>query len=243
MERELWKALYSLMQKLDKQWGDWFYSNSDVLAAYFWAVLHDRPISWAANPHEWPADLRPRCLPSQSTLSRRLRQPKTVEFLTSVEQHLLALVVTACWVHSIDGKALAVSAVSKDPDAGFGRGAGANQKGYKLHAVWGTGPMPVAWGLAPMNVSEKTMARHLIATLGGTGYLLGDQQYDANDLYDAAARQDLQLIAKKRTIVAKAAWGIGDKAPADYEASPCFRHPLDARCTDNGGRSSRASAH
>jgi hypothetical protein len=47
----------------------------------------------------------------------------------------------------IDGKALAVSGVSKDPDTGYGRGAGGKQKGYKLHAVWGAGPMPIAWAL------------------------------------------------------------------------------------------------
>jgi len=30
-----------------------------------------------------------------------------------------------------------------------------------------------------MNVSEKTMARRLIPTLPGGGYLLGDAEYDA----------------------------------------------------------------
>jgi hypothetical protein len=72
------------------------------------------------------------------------------------------------------------SGIRKDPDVGYGRGAGGNQKGCKLHAVWGGGPMPIAWGLAPMNVSEKTMARHLIFTLPGGSYLLADSQYDAH---------------------------------------------------------------
>ena len=107
------------------------------------------------------------------------------------------IVVGGCLVQIIDGKPLAVSGVSKDRDAGYGRGAGGNQKGYKLHAVWGGGPMPIAWGLAPMNVSEKTMARHLIPTLPGGGYLLADSQYDANPLYDVAAEAGFQLVAKK----------------------------------------------
>jgi hypothetical protein len=183
MERELWKVLYLLTRKLDNPWGGWRYSTSEVLAVYFWAVVHDRPTSWAANSREWPDDLRPLWLPPQSTLSRRLRQPRTVELMTAVEQHLLAMLALGhCLVKRIDAKALAVSKVSKDPDAGYGRGAGGMQKGYKLHAVWSRGPMPLAWGMAPMNTGEKTMARGLIASLPGGGYLLGDTQYDANDL-------------------------------------------------------------
>jgi hypothetical protein len=190
--------MYRLALELDNPWGDWRYATADVLAAYFWAVLHDRPTKWAADPRQWPDDLRPALLPPQSTLSRRLRRPKTVELMTAVEEHLLALlVVGSCLTHIIDGKAIAVSNVSKDPDTGYGRGAGGNQKGYKFHAVWGAGPMPVAWGLAPMNISEKTMARHLIPALPGGGYLLADTQYDANHLYELAAEAGFQLVAKK----------------------------------------------
>jgi hypothetical protein len=198
MERELWTILYRLTRELDKPWGEWRYATADVLAAYFWAVVHDRPTRWAADPRHWPNDLRPVLLPPQSTICRRLRRPRTVELMTAVEERLLALIVVGRWlVQIIDGKPLAVSGVSEDSDAGYGRGAGGNQKGYKLHTVWGGGPMPIAWGLAPMNVSEKTMARHLIPTLPGGGYLLADSQYDANPLYDMAAETGLQLVAKK----------------------------------------------
>src|SRR5271154_846450 len=200
MERELWKALYLLAQKLDRPWGGWLYSTADVVGAYFWAVVHDRPTSWAADPKEWPDDLRPALLPPQSTLSRRLRRPQTVELMTAVEQHLLALIVVGNFlVQIIDGKALAVSGVSKDPDVGYGRGAGMYQKGYKFHAVWGPAPIPNAWALAAMNVSEKRMAHCLIPTLPGGGYLLGDTQYDANYLYDSCTESGLQLVVKKTT--------------------------------------------
>jgi len=198
MERELWIILYRLAKDLDSPWGNWRYSTSDVLGVFFWAVIHDRPTSWAADPREWPNDLRPARLPCQSTLSRRLRRPTTVALMTAVEEHLLALVVArSCLVRIIDGKPMPVSGVSKDRDAGYGRGAGGHQKGYKIHAVWGADPMPIAWGLAPMNTSEKTMARHLIPTLPGTGYLLADSQYDANPLYDLAAEAGFQLVAHK----------------------------------------------
>ena len=48
MERELWKALYALAVGLDKPWGYWRYSTAEIVAVYFWAVVHDRPTSWAA---------------------------------------------------------------------------------------------------------------------------------------------------------------------------------------------------
>ena len=198
MERELWRILYHLTRELDKPWAEWRYATADVLAAYFWAVVNDRPTKWAADPTNWPDGLRPALLPPQSTLRRRLRRPRTVELMTEVEERLLALIAVGWWlVQIIDGKPLAVSGVSKDSDAGYGRGAGGNQKGYKLHAVWGSGPMPIAWGLAPMNVSEKTMARHLIPALPGGGYLLADSPYDANPLYDMAGQAGFQLVAKK----------------------------------------------
>jgi hypothetical protein len=198
MERELWKILYLLVRKFDSGWGNWRYSTADILAAYFWAVVHDRPTSWAADPRQWPDDLRPTLLPPQSTLSRQLRHWRTVELMTTVEQHLTALLALAGYlVKRIDGKPLPVSAVSKDPDAGYGRGAGAKQKGYKLHAIWSVGPMPIAWALTAMNTSEKVMARHLIPTLSGGGYLAADSQYDVNYLYDQAAESGFQLVAKK----------------------------------------------
>lgn len=53
------------------------------------------------------------------------------------------------------------------------------------------------WQVAPINVSEKAVARELIPHVPGGGYLLADSQYDANDLYDLATAAGLQLVAKK----------------------------------------------
>jgi hypothetical protein len=198
MERELWQALYWLATSLDKPWGGWKYTTAEIVAVYFWAVVHDRPTSWAARPGEWPDDLRPRSLPPQSTLSRRLRHADAVELMTGVEQRLLLLIgLGKHWISVIDGKAIAVSPISQDPDAACGRGAGGWQKGYKMHAIWNGGPMFTSWTLAALNVSEKTMARRLFPSLLGGGYLLGDAQYDVGDLYDAAQQQGFQLVAKK----------------------------------------------
>jgi len=183
MERELWKTLYCLAKLLDKSWGRWRYRDADVLAIYFWAVVKDRPVSWAVKSENWLPDLLPAWFPPQCTVSRRMRKASVVRLLTAVEEHLLGLLLLGrYWVRTIDAKPLAVSHVSKDPDAAWGRFARRWLKGYKLHAVWGQGPMPMAWALTGENVSEKRMARHLIADLPGEGYLLGDSQFDVGDL-------------------------------------------------------------
>ena len=199
MERELWKSLYVICVQLDKPWGRWKFSSSDIVLVYLWAALHDRPMSWAANKDNWPLDLCPKRLPSQSQLSRRMRRNDTQELMTQVETTWLAFVhVASRWIKTIDAKPLAVSGVSKDPDVGYGRGAGGMQKGYKFFSVWSCGPLPLAWALGPMNKSEKTMARQLIPTLPGSGYLLGDSEYDSNPLHELAAQNDHQLLTPKR---------------------------------------------
>lgn len=199
MERELWKSLYALAVQLDKAWGDWKFSVSDIIGTYLWAVVHDRPMDWAVDKDNWPNDLCPVRLPSQSTLSRRMRKSDTQQLMTEMETTWLALVsASTMLIKTIDAKPLAVSGVTKDSDVGYGRGAGGMQKGYKLFALWSSGPLPLAWALGPMNKSEKTMARELIPTLPGGGYLLGDPEYDSNPLHDLAAQQGYQLLTPKR---------------------------------------------
>jgi hypothetical protein len=213
MERELWLSLY-LLAKQTRVWGPgWRFSTVDILMVYLWAAVHDRPMCWATEPRNWPDDLRPPRLPSQSQLSRRMRGPDVLEIMSEVEDQLRALVgVNLRSIHIIDAKPLEVSNVSKDRDAGYGRSAGGKHKGYKLYAIWSAGAIPSAWGLAPMNVSEKVMAAALIPTLPGEGYLLGDGEYDSNQLYDEAHEAGLQLIAPNR----KGAKGLGHRRQSPY---------------------------
>jgi Transposase DDE domain len=199
MERELWKSLYLIAFKLDKPWGHWKYSTADIVVVYLWCVICDRPMCWGVQKGNWPADLCPACLPSQATLSRRMRQADAQELMTAIERAWGAVVgQTAARIRIIDGKPLTVSGVSKDQDAGYGQAAGGKAKGYKLFAVWAAGPLPVAWGLARMNLAEATMARQLIPDLPGRGYLLGDTAYDSNTLFDLAHQADHQLLTPKR---------------------------------------------
>jgi len=214
MERKLWKSLYVIIRFLDKRWGSWKYSTSDILAVYLWAVVHDRPMSWATQTENWPEDLKPKHFPSQSTLSRRMRRDDVWQLLTQVETTWL---VVACmkdwWMHIIDAKGLPIGSVSKDADAGYGRCGRGMAKGYKLFVVWGKGPLPLAWALGPMNKSEKMAARDLIPELPGCGYLVGDTEYDSNVLYDLAQKADYQLVVRKRLPHSK---GLGNHYQSPY---------------------------
>jgi hypothetical protein len=74
-------------------------------------------------------------------------------------------------------------------------------KGYKLFAIWGRGPLPIAWRVDSMNVSEENMAAEMLLELkGGGGYVLGDKLYDSNRLYDIAASVGHQLVAARKRI-------------------------------------------
>ncbi len=196
MERELWMALYQFVSDSQVRGKGWLYTTGTFVMVYFWAVVHDRPMYWAVDKRNWPEDLCPGLLPSQLQLSRRLRGPDVAEMMTEIEHQFSAMIgAEQHLIRIIDGKPLEVS---KDADAGYGRSAGGKHKGYKLHVVHAGGPTPLAWALAPMNVSEKVMAAELIPTLPGEGYLLGDTEFDSNRLHDLAHEAGHQLVTPKR---------------------------------------------
>ncbi len=198
MERELWPLLYSTVRKVARGFSQKYVQIPSwiLVVTMLWAALHDRPVSWACRSANWATTrLRPVRLPSASTMSRRVHEVGVGLLWRAVEQRLRDLSAShPALVAFLDGKPLTVSNVSKDPDARYGRGAGAMAKGYKLHTVWANRALPEAWEVAPLNVSEKVVARRLIAQLSGSGYLLADGYYDANHLFDRAHEQGYQLV-------------------------------------------------
>ncbi len=194
MERELWSVLYRLTRRLCSDRSGHVYSVSWIVGVYLWAVIHDRPVSWACRPENWPSSWQVR-LPSQSTASRRLRTAAAVELIERLRKR--------CWqgphppeVSFLDGKPLPVGGFSKDPDATRGHGVGGPARGYKLHAVWTIDAL-VACEIQPLNVSEQTVARRLLPQVGG-GCVLADGNYDSNPLHEIAARSGVTLIAPQR---------------------------------------------
>src|SRR5437867_2766393 len=200
MERELWPLLYRLVRETAKDFSQKYVQMQPwvLVAVMLWAALHDRPVSWACQRRHWSTTtLRPYRLPSASTLSRRIDSVGVGLFWRALEQRLRDSAQPAL-VAFVDGKPLPIGGNGKDPDARFGRGAGCIAKGYKLHAVWSTRPVPEAWEVTPLNANEKAVAKDLVGQLIHGGYLLGDPNYDASYLYDTAFARGYQLVAPFR---------------------------------------------
>jgi Transposase DDE domain len=200
MERELWLALYKLVRELGTS--PWFslasFFDWEIVAVYLWAVIHDRPTSWACDAANWPKEMWDRQLPSQSTMSRRLYATEVQRLLAAMERRLAAL-SGGGWVMLVDGKPVLVGSHSKDPDAAWGRARRGWAKGYKLHAVYDGGDIPVVWELAPLNEAEPEVAARLCPSIRrGGGYILGDKAYDSNPLHDAALAVGCQLVAQRK---------------------------------------------
>jgi hypothetical protein len=201
MERELWPPLYRLIRETATDVRQKYvqYQPWVLVAVLLWAALHDRPMSWACQRRHWnTTTLRPHRLPSAATLSRRVDGVGVGLFWRALEARVRAAGSPAL-VAFVDGKPLPVGGNSKDPDARFGHGAGCVAKGYKLHAVWSTRPLPEAWEVTAMNGCEKAAAGRLIGQLGHGGYLVADGNYDASWVFDAAFARGYQLVAPGRS--------------------------------------------
>lgn len=197
MERELWPPLYHCLRQAARDFHQKYvhYQPWAVAAVLLWAALHDRPVSWACDPAHWATTrLRPARLPSQPTVSRRLRRAAFDCFLNLLADRLRGAGLPALAV-ALDGKPLLVGGCSKDPDATFGRAAGHVGRGYKLHAFWAGRPLPEAWAVTPLGEHEARVADRLFAQLTGGGYVLADANYDASYLFDTAAARGYQLVA------------------------------------------------
>jgi Transposase DDE domain len=200
MERELWLVLYKLARECDPApcWELVTFFDHQIVGVFLWAVVHDRPVSWACDPLSWPKGLWKGKLPSQSTLSRRLPTTEVQRLLGTMEGQLASL-KQGGFVLLLDGKPLVVGTHSKDRDASWGRAGRGYAKGYKLHAIYDRGPLPIAWEVASLNVSEPEVAARLVSLLeGGGGYILGDKAFDSNPLHAVATSRGYQLVAERK---------------------------------------------
>ena len=152
MEHQLWKAIVAVLATLDKPRNSvaFDYSDEDIVKVLYWAVIHDRPASWAVQRCNWPIHLRKKPLPSNTTMSRRLRTKSVRALLNALEQRVVAPQQVGLFC-MIDGKPLSISGCSKDKQAGYGRAANCKAKGYKIHAIVGSDGAVASWRVAPMN--------------------------------------------------------------------------------------------
>jgi hypothetical protein len=230
MERERWTLIRQAVRQAAVTWVDSplvEHPTAKIALVHLWSVAHDRPTCWACEPANWRGASRPKKLPGQSTMSRRMREPEFDRFLTRVGQQLDAMGpsgVTTSLLRIVDGKPMEMPLHTTDRDAHAGRGVGRISKGYKLHAIRSAKPMPDAWAVTPLKTCEKKMARRLIPRLGGTGYLLGDANYDASHLYDMARGHGLQLVCPR----IKPGTGLGHnyQSPARLRVLDLLESPM-----------------
>jgi hypothetical protein len=228
MECELWPRLYVLVWRVRRRLRQKrvHFSDAVIVLVFLWGCLHDRPQSWACEPRNWKStQLKPLRIPSDSTLSRRLRSPSVKFFMSALEESIRNTGDHGL-LSFIDGKALTVGPCSKDPEARAGRAAKGMARGYKLHAIWSDRPFPEVWTVRPLNENESPVARTLIPQLCGGGYLLGDGQYDVNALHDLSYKHGHQLLTFPRVKNAK---GLGH-----IRQSPHRLHAIEMRQRDFG---------
>lgn len=233
MEGQLWRRLYTVVSGMGKRGGCSFagkvFSDWWVALVYLWAALHDRPTVWACDVRNWPEAEQWRSLPSQSTMSRRLRTVGVLMLLSRCEAQLRDLLPRgpSKW---LDAKPLPVGGASKDRDARAGRCVRGKGRGYKVHAVGDARERAAvdAWTLASMADNEKRIAPEVVpaavrsnAAAGVAAlYFATDNEYDGNDTYDmvaASAQWAPQMVAAPR----KSSRGGGRaKAPGHRRQSP-----------------------
>ena len=255
MERERYRRMRAVLRQVERQHHynpRCSHRDSTILLVALWAALHDKAISWATQAKNWPGDLRPRStapsvpgwsrrpsgLPSQSCMSRRLRGlghgcrddgAGVFELLTRWQAALRASLPDTD-VKLIDGRGLVIGGCSKDPDAGFGYTAGTKAKGYKLHWMIDQCSGAVdGWLVTPMNHPEPSAACCLIEHLPRhTRYVLCDNNYDRNDLYEqAGVERGVQWMAPPR----RNAKGLGHHHHSDWrvQVQPWLRSDQGCR--------------
>lgn len=200
MERGHFQVIRAELRRIGRRRSDRRQAHTDatIVEVYFWAVLHDRPTSWACRIENWSGIMRRVTLPSQSAMSRRLRTARVRCLIDRIERRLRRAQQQMPIVFMIDGKVLQISPHSRDPDATWGRVMGGKAKGYKLHLLMAGDGTVIAWHVAPLNVHERPIARKLLESAQCAGYILADAGYDVNHLHDLVLSFDGQLVSPRR---------------------------------------------
>jgi len=195
-EQDRWKRVYRQVRVAAGIDHNILHLHADglIVGVLLWAAMNDRPISWGCHRIHWPGPIRPRALPSQSCMSRRLRTQSVAAVLERSYGQLRDQLPSGMLKY-IDAKPLPVGGCSKDADALYGRAASCKAKGYKLFALLDAAAgVADTWLLGSMSWSEQKAADVLLARLGGPSLVIGDGEYDVSRLHDLAAVHDSALL-------------------------------------------------
>lgn len=202
MSSREWKVVYQTIRQVSRSMPRPprrpEYSDALIVAIYLWAVMHDRPQGWACSRENYGSRFRPRRLPSQSRLSRRIRGARCQEVLTTVYMRI-AEVDRPSTVNMVDGRPFPVNGCTKDRQARAGKVSGGFARGYRLHQLVSDDQRVLNWLVTSMNEPEAKQAQILIETAPAVGsIILADSAYDASFLYEAARSRGSLLVATIR---------------------------------------------
>lgn len=193
-----WRTVYQAVREMDRTIPRAMrrpeYSDVLMVALYLWSVWHDRPQGWACRRENFNTWFRPRALPSQSRLSRRIRSGRCQLLLQRVYDHL-ARTQEPTPTTRIDSRPLVVGACSKDRQARAGRVYAGFARGYRLHQIVTEDERVLCWNVAPMNESDGMHALLMMQTAALGSITLADGNYDSNVLYETAQQRGTLLIA------------------------------------------------
>jgi len=207
MERQQFLVIYRELLTMQRppESPNVVFSDFWIVLTYLWAVIWNRPVSWACAKENWPPDFEWYTPPHPATMSRRLKTPAVHTLLTLVFNRFNDRLPQSGFKH-FDGKPLTVGGYSKDPEAACGRAAGFLARGYKLHCIWDATGHIEGWEITSLNVSEVEVAKILIPKVVEPSFIITDGQNDTNELYDLAGEYHHQWLAGKRRKKAK---GLG----------------------------------
>jgi hypothetical protein len=175
------------------------YSDLLIACFYFWAVLHERPMTWAIDPAHHRACFRPRRTPSISQLNRRIASDRFQQLLQRVHERLAG--DSSGKGLTVDGHALLVGACSQDRDAKAGHAPGGMARGYKLHAITDSNQNIPVFSVAALNCHELPVAMVMLArlpfSLQGT-LVMADGNYDSHVLHKYIDHRGGFLITRPR---------------------------------------------
>lgn len=185
MEGQVWVIVEELLSSIERKPSYCVFGDREILRVTLWAVLHDRPMSWACRSENWLDTLRPERLPDDSTLSRRWKRPDLQESARALHEAGVRRFDESSRYTIVDGRPLPVGGCTKDPDARAGRAAGGMGIGYKMHTLVSLKHMILSYEIRPMNEAEQTVALDLVDRIPASSTrVLGDGNYDSMKLHD-----------------------------------------------------------
>lgn len=216
MDGGLWNVVYRTVRLVARSWPATpqrrgrgrpdTYEPWEIALIWLWTAFWDQPLvatveQLASQKFRTAMKLLglklPPRLPHETTIRRRSLRQDYAAFIDAVDRQLQRVIGAHCSRLLVDSTPLAVSPVSKDPDATWGHH---NLHGYRLHTLTSSNRVVLQERVEPANVHELKVAPVLMEAGGKQGlrprFVVGDLGYDSEPLHQSAKMHlRAQLVA------------------------------------------------